>query len=256
MIKYRRQTRAIIYLRVVYKYLDGSTNKKLAISPKMRIINLLPNSMLLVASVSSYNVNAFAPQFASRKHLSITLRYQNNPGASSLMRMDAMKSDNEITAPLQKSFTAFALACTLFFSPSVELLPDTFTPIIQNPIALAADYGSLTDEQKAVAEAWRIVDNSFFDRTFNNQDWFKVRQDSVKKKYKDMGEAQAEIEKIVSSLGDKYTRYLTPAKYRSIVDAATGTLAGVGVEISSNKETGTIFVADTEPSSPASNGQS
>ena len=75
--------------------------------------------------------------------------------------------------------------------------------------------------------AWRIVDNNFFDRTFNNQDWFAIRQDAVvKKKYKNMEEARSAIDKMVSSLGDKYTRYLPPAKYRSIVDSATGTLAG------------------------------
>ena len=65
-----------------------------------------------------------------------------------------------------------------------------------------------------------------------------------------------EIERLVSTLGDKYTRYLPPAKYRSIVDSATGTLAGVGVEISFSldKESGKIIVADTEPTSPASIG--
>jgi len=115
--------------------------------------------------------------------------------------------------------------------------------------AVAADYGSLSPEQKAVAEAWRIVDNSFLDRTFNGQDWFEVRQDGVKKRYKSMGEAEAEIERIVSLLGDKYTRYLSPAKYQSIVDSATGTLAGVGVQIS--EKDGKVFVADVEAISPA-----
>merc|ERR1712129_512755 len=117
---------------------------------------------------------------------------------------------------------------------------------------MAADYGSLTDEQKAVAEAWRIVDNNFIDRTFNGQDWFKVRQDAVlKHKYKDMEEARQGIDSIVGSLGDKYTRYLPPAKHRSIVDAATGTLAGVGCEISTNKDTNRIYASDIEPTSPA-----
>jgi carboxyl-terminal processing protease len=154
---------------------------------------------------------------------------------------------------MKKSVTTIALAFSLMFSPSFNFEPVNL-PILHTPIALAADYGSLTDEQKAVAEAWRIVDNNFIDRTFNNQDWWKIRQDMVKKKYKNMGEAQAEIDKMVSTLGDKYTRYLPPSKYRSIVDSATGTLAGVGVEITSDKETGKILVADTEPSSPASRG--
>eukprot|EP00551_Chaetoceros_affinis_P007529 CAMPEP_0203684566 /NCGR_PEP_ID=MMETSP0090-20130426/48102_1 /ASSEMBLY_ACC=CAM_ASM_001088 /TAXON_ID=426623 /ORGANISM="Chaetoceros affinis, Strain CCMP159" /LENGTH=419 /DNA_ID=CAMNT_0050553743 /DNA_START=534 /DNA_END=1793 /DNA_ORIENTATION=+ len=126
---------------------------------------------------------------------------------------------------------------------------------IHPPTATAADYGSFTEEQKAVAEAWRIVDNSFYDRTFNNQDWFQIRQDAVvKKKYKNNQEAREAIDKIVSSLGDKYTRYLPPSKYRSIVDSATGTLAGVGVEISVDKDSGKIYVSDVEPSSPALNG--
>mmetsp|Transcript_18298 Transcript_18298/g.26710 ORF Transcript_18298/g.26710 Transcript_18298/m.26710 type:complete len:333 (+) Transcript_18298:404-1402(+) len=69
-----------------------------------------------------------------------------------------------------------------------------------------------------------------------------------------MDDARVEIDTIVGTLGDKYTRYLTPAKYRSIVDAATGTLAGVGVEIAIDKDSGVIFVADTEPNAPAVNG--
>ena len=33
-----------------------------------------------------------------------------------------------------------------------------------------------------VAQAWSIVDATYVDRTFNNQDWFKIRQDVVKRK--------------------------------------------------------------------------
>ncbi|KAL7557290.1 hypothetical protein ACA910_016251 [Epithemia clementina (nom. ined.)] len=114
----------------------------------------------------------------------------------------------------------------------------------------AAGYGSMTDEQKVVAEAWRLVDNSFLDRTFNGQDWFQLRQDYVKRKYKNMDEAHAAIDEMVATLGDKYTRYLSPSKYQSLVDSATGTLAGVGVEISANK-LGQIIASDVEPNSPA-----
>ncbi len=232
------------------------------------------SSLIFLAAVGG-NVNAFAPGpvhvSVSKSTISPHVPSSSSSSSSSsslllLLHMNKNSNNDEevlqggirITSTststfpslnfnlqsMQKSITAFALACTLFTSPS---------PMFLNT-ASAADYAALTDEQKAVAEAWRIVDNNFFDRTFNNQDWFKVRQDSVKKKYKNMGEAQIEIEKIVGSLGDKYTRYLPPAKYRSIVDAATGTLAGVGVEISTDKDTGKIYVSDTEPSSPASNG--
>jgi len=119
-------------------------------------------------------------------------------------------------------------------------------------IASASDYGSLTAEQKAVAEAWRVVDNSFIDRTFNGQDWFQMRQQAVKQKYKSMEEARNNIAFMIDKLGDKYTRYLPPDKYQSLVDSATGTLAGVGVEISTTADGKKVIAADVEENSPAS----
>ena len=126
-------------------------------------------------------------------------------------------------------------------------------PFSSSGMAHAAGYGSLTEEQKVVAEAWRLVDNSFLDRTFNGQDWFQLRQTYVKNKYKNMDEARTAIDEMVGTLGDKYTKYLTPSKYQSLVDTATGTLAGVGVELSANKE-GRVIASDVEPASPAQQG--
>lgn len=114
----------------------------------------------------------------------------------------------------------------------------------------ASDYASFTEEQKLVAEAWRLLDNSFLDRTFHGQDWFKLRQEYVKKKYKNIEEARQAIDSMTSTLGDKYTRYLPPSKYQSIVDSATGSLAGVGIEISVNKD-GQVIASDVEEKSPA-----
>ncbi|KAI2489648.1 tail specific protease [Fragilaria crotonensis] len=121
---------------------------------------------------------------------------------------------------------------------------------LNTPPASAENFGSLSSEQMAVAEAWRLVDKSFIDRTFNGQDWFKLRQDNVGRKYKNMEEARTAITSMIGNLGDKYTRYLSPSKYQSLVNSATGTLAGVGVEISTNKD-GQVIASDVEPSSPA-----
>jgi len=49
---------------------------------------------------------------------------------------------------------------------------------------------------------------------------------------------------------DKYTKYLSPAKYQSLVNSATGTLAGIGVEIATNSDRLPV-VSDVEPDSPA-----
>ncbi len=124
-----------------------------------------------------------------------------------------------------------------------------FAPFSSEP-AIASGYDSFTPEQKMVTEAWREVDATYLDRTFNGQDWFQMRQDLVKQKYKTMDDAHDAVANMMSKLGDKYTRYLTPAKYQSMVDSATGTLAGIGVEIATNKDQLAI-VSDVEPDSPA-----
>jgi len=92
----------------------------------------------------------------------------------------------------------------------------------------------LTDDQYLVAEAWRKADAQFVDRTFAGQDWFKLRQTLVKKKYEDREAAYEEIRAMLGSLGDRYTRFLTPAMYDAVYSVATGDVAGIGCEIASS----------------------
>lgn len=135
------------------------------------------------------------------------------------------------------------LALSLLLQPLTSALP-----------ASASDFGSFTPEQRFVAEAWRTVDNAYIDRTFNHQDWFKMRQDAINRKYRSMDEARVEVEGMLGSLGDRYTRYLPPAKYDSIVNAATGNVYGVGVELAQNKEGMRVIASDVEPNGPAAKG--
>jgi carboxyl-terminal processing protease len=172
-------------------------------------------------------------------HIQLSLKRESEETTLSPSR-DVTKIAKDVAQRLAKSAAFFTIAMTVLMS--------------NGGIASASDYGSLSPEQKAVAEAWRSVDNSFNDRTFNGQDWFQLRQVAVKRKYKSIEEAQSEIKFMVDKLGDKYTRYLSPDKYQSMVDSATGTLAGVGVEITTTSDgDGTrVIAADVEENSPAS----
>ena len=126
-----------------------------------------------------------------------------------------------------------------------------FQPILP---ASAADYNSYLPEQRFISEAWRKLDNAYIDRTFNHQNWFELRQDAMKKKYKNMDGARTEVERIMSSLGDRYTRYLPPAKHDSIVNAATGNVFVVGVELAQCKEGMRVIPSHVEPDRPAAEG--
>lgn len=200
--------------------------------PRMRLVGI---SFALAAATKAPTCQAFfgSPSFSFGVRPSIDL---------SQTSLDATRIDGILTGAtnvLRRAGATAAISAALVLSP-----------LMTDNSASAADYNSLSDEQKAVVEAWRLVDNSFIERTFNGQDWFKVRQDAVKKKYKSMDEARAEIKMLVASVGDKYTRYLPPSKYQSMIDSATGTLAGIGVEISTNSD-GRVIASDVEASSPA-----
>jgi hypothetical protein len=54
-----------------------------------------------------------------------------------------------------------------------------------------------------------------------------MRQDTVPKKYDNMDKAWSEMEGMLGLLGDRYTRYLPPAKYKSTVNAAMENLCGM-----------------------------
>jgi hypothetical protein len=76
------------------------------------------------------------------------------------------------------------MACSIFLSLALWFPLSTVSHVLgislpsQSNRVLAADCGSLSGEQSAVAEASKLVDNSYFDRTFNKQDWFQMQQNA------------------------------------------------------------------------------
>jgi len=208
----------------------------------MKVYSSLPAAAAAL-SAALISVNGFAPTHLSMQTHSITsqLNQMNNADNESVDRRTKTKNpliNCPLTKPLATAITIFSLA---------------ITTLSTNPQPTqAADYGAFTDEQRFIAEAWRTVDSVYIDRTFNSQNWFQMRQDAIKKKYNNINEAQAEVEKMLSTLGDRYTRYLPPAKYESMVNAATGNLYGVGVELAQSGDR--VIASDVEPNSPASRG--
>jgi len=215
----------------------------------MKAIPALTHILLLLIS----NVGAFVvplrTYIKSPHRMYINTRFTSARNVCSLRKISqsshilAGKNDDGCNAGMKCIISDLTktTACMLLYVASLTM-PTT---------ALAAGYNSVSPEQKVVAEAWRTVDGLFLDRTFNSQDWFQLRQDAIlKTKGKNMEVARKEIDGMLGKLGDKYTRYLTPDKYLSMVNSATGTLAGVGVEIGVNKE-GSVFVKDVEDKSPA-----
>lgn len=115
--------------------------------------------------------------------------------------------------------------------------------------ALAA--GTLTVEQRFVAEVWRETDRLFYERTFNGLDWFGERQALVRRQYSSAAEARSAVSSLLSRLGDAYTRYVDPESYDRLVVATSGDaafVAGAGAQLVDSDEG--VMVVDVEPGAP------
>ena len=94
---------------------------------------------------------------------------------------------------------------------------------IQNP-AMALSPQSLYDR------AWRLINSKYVDDTQNQQNWERWRH-----KYDDVivdeEDAYVAIATMVDSLGDVYTKFLTPKEYKQESESIQGSLKGIGVQI-------------------------
>jgi carboxyl-terminal processing protease len=110
---------------------------------------------------------------------------------------------------------------------------------------------ALTAEQKLFNEAWRIVSQSYVDETFNGQNWWLLRQQTLKQPLADREATYTAIQKALATLNDPFTRFLRPAQYRNLQTSTTGELTGIGLQISLNPDTGHLEVIAPIPGSPA-----
>lgn len=110
---------------------------------------------------------------------------------------------------------------------------------------------ALTEEQRLVAEAWRLVDRAYVDDSFNHQNWWLVRQKVLKQPLNDREQTYTAIQQMLASLEDPFTRLLKPEQYRSLQTNTSGELTGVGLQIALDSNTGTLKVIAPIANSPA-----
>lgn len=110
---------------------------------------------------------------------------------------------------------------------------------------------AFSEEQRLVNEVWRIVDRAYLDDTFNHQNWWQVRQQTLRQPLDTREKAYTAIQQMLSSLGDPFTRLLKPEQYRSLQTNTSGELTGVGLQITQDPESGSLQVIAPIEGSPA-----
>ncbi len=110
---------------------------------------------------------------------------------------------------------------------------------------------AFSQEERLFSQAWRIVSQSYVDDTFNHQNWWLLRQKTLKKRLPNREATYTAIETMLGSLGDPFTRLLRPEQYHSLQINTSGELSGVGLQIAIDGETGELEVITPIAQSPA-----
>ena len=117
----------------------------------------------------------------------------------------------------RRAFAAAAAAATVTLASLVDAPPSE----------------AITANNLLFLEAWRAVDKAYVDKTFNNINWFKYREDTVKKVSMDStDETYDAIRAMLAKLDDPFTKFLEPEKYASLTESTmSANITGVGVEM-------------------------
>ncbi|MEO1094462.1 MAG: S41 family peptidase [Cyanobacteria bacterium J06638_28] len=110
---------------------------------------------------------------------------------------------------------------------------------------------ALTSEQQFVAEVWHIINRAYLDETFNQQNWWFVRQKLLQRDFDSRAETYQAVQGMLGSLSDPYTRLLPPDQYRSLQTNTAGELTGVGLQIAKDDQSQTLQIIASIEGSPA-----
>ncbi|KAL6768578.1 CTPA1 [Auxenochlorella protothecoides x Auxenochlorella symbiontica] len=115
---------------------------------------------------------------------------------------------------------------------------------------------AVNKNQLLYLEAWKAVDRAYVDKTFNGQNWYKIRESLLQSEsFGDREQAYAAIRKLLGTLGDPFTRHLGPDQYEALKRASSGQLSGIGVEVGLRSDpgsaTGRAEVLSVVPGGPA-----
>lgn len=145
-------------------------------------------------------------------------------------------------------FAAGAFAMASVYSCDPPALAESLT--VAFPVSRSIEVNRV---QRTLIEAWGLIRETFIDPTFNHQDWdLKLQQTMVEMfPLKSADAAYNKISGMVASLGDPFTRIISPKEYGNFRIGSDGNLQGVGLFINVEPTTGHLVVMSCVEDSPA-----
>lgn len=106
--------------------------------------------------------------------------------------------------------------------------------------------------RELIDEVWQLIDRTYVDATFNQNDWQAIRQEYLGREYSDREQAYGAIREMLEKLNDPYTRFMDPEQFRDMQIDTSGELTGVGIQLSQDEESKELVVVAPIEDTPAS----
>lgn len=126
--------------------------------------------------------------------------------------------------------------------------------VVAQPISWAAQVqqtssGDKLEPLQVYHRVWQLIHDTFYEPSYNGQDWNRwlLRYD---KRIKTSDDAYKAIDTMLASLGDRYTRFLTPDAFKEETEQISARLYGIGIQMGYDK-THKIIVIAPIPDTPA-----
>ncbi|MEM8641168.1 MAG: carboxyl-terminal processing protease CtpC [Cyanobacteria bacterium P01_G01_bin.54] len=111
--------------------------------------------------------------------------------------------------------------------------------------------GLNSSPKELIDEVWQIINRNYVDATFNGQDWIQLRSQYLNETYSQPEDAYAAIEEMLGVLEDPYTRFMDPKEFQDMQIDTSGSLTGVGIQITKHEESDRLVVVSPIEDSPA-----
>ncbi|KAK9289565.1 hypothetical protein L1049_007721 [Liquidambar formosana] len=178
-------------------------------------------------------------------HKGVKTRSKTQPNGCNLIRLD----QNLITS-IGRGFIGLAAAAAAVISVTCDspALAESLT--VAFPVSRAREVNTV---QRTLVEAWGLIRETFIDPTYNHQDWDSKLQQTMVEMFplRSADAAYNKISGMLSTLGDPFTRLISPKEYQSFRIGSDGNLQGVGLFINVEPSTGHLVVMSCIEGSPA-----
>ncbi|XP_024540786.1 carboxyl-terminal-processing peptidase 3, chloroplastic [Selaginella moellendorffii] len=176
-----------------------------------------------------------------------TCRMRSPMEQSSRQKNESVKLDMKgVLSFFKKSLAVAAASLVLTQSPCPVLADEVLT-------FPGSSFNEVLTVQRTLLQAWSIIRDTYVDPTFNKQDWTSQLKDTILKlSTLDSSEtAYEQVRDMLATLGDPYTRIVTPKEYENFRISNDGAVDGVGLLIATEQESGKLVVLATIEGGPA-----